>query len=107
MTAVSIVGGGGWGSALAALLGNKGIQVKLWTRRREHAAKMQAERENAAHLPGVVLPDTVGVTDRLDDIAAFAQHIILVVPSQALRSVAARLAPTFGSQHRILNASKG
>lgn len=107
MNTVSIVGGGGWGTALAALLGSKGIPVQLWVRRSEHAEQIRAERENAAHLPGVILPDTVQVTDQLDDVASFANYIILVVPSQALRVVAGRLAPTLGPEHRLLNAAKG
>lgn len=107
MIAVSIVGGGGWGTALAALLGSKNIPAKLWVRNKEHAENMRAERENKAHLPGVVLPKSVRITDRLEDAASFADYLILVVPSQALRAVAKRLAPFLKRRHRILNASKG
>lgn len=107
MKTVSIVGGGGWGTALAASVGGQGIPVKLWVRRPEQAKQMQIERENKVHLPGVLLPPSVTVTDHLEDVAAFSNFIILVVPSQAVRSVVGRLAPHLTSEHRILNASKG
>lgn len=107
MITVSIVGGGGWGTALAASIGGQGIPVKLWVRRSEHAKQIQKERENKAHLPGVFLPPTVSVTDQLEDMAGFSHYIIVVVPSQAVRSVIGRLAPCLTPQHRILVASKG
>lgn len=107
MITVSVVGGGGWGTALAASIGGQGVPVKLWVRRSEHAEQIQIERENKAHLPGVFLPPAVSVTDQLEDVASFSNYIILVVPSQAVRSVVGRLAPYLTPEHRLLNAAKG
>ena len=81
MTApIDILGAGAFGTALAIALGRAGHPVTLWAR--HGATAMQAARENARHLPGCPLPDTVRVTDDLAWLSA--ETCLLAVPTQHL-----------------------
>ena len=53
---IAVVGGGGWGTALAALLAGKGHAVRLWVYEEDLAERMRRTRENDRFLPGVSVP---------------------------------------------------
>jgi glycerol-3-phosphate dehydrogenase (NAD(P)+) len=89
---IAIIGGGGWGTALAALLAGKGHEVRLWVYEDDLAQRMRATRENDRFLPGVTIPREVAITSRLAEAVAGAECCLLVTPSHALRAVASRLA---------------
>jgi len=86
---IAVLGAGAWGSALANLAAQAGRSVTLWARDPARAAAIAKSRENP-RLPGTRLDDSIKVTSTLTD-AAGADAILLVVPAQALRSVAAEL----------------
>ncbi|MFN3889742.1 MAG: NAD(P)H-dependent glycerol-3-phosphate dehydrogenase [Beijerinckiaceae bacterium] len=88
---IGVVGAGAWGTALANVAARAGREVVLWARDPAQAADMAATRANAKRLPGVSLES--GVTPTAD-LAALAQAeaILLVVPAQSARKVAADLA---------------
>lgn len=88
---IAVIGGGGWGTALAALLSGKGHQVRLWVYEEDLAEQIRTTRENARFLPGVSLPPAIAVTSRLAEAATGAEICLLVTPSHALRAVATRL----------------
>ncbi len=88
---ISVIGAGGWGTALAILLAGNRPTVRLWAHSAGAAARLCAERMNADYLPGVPLPPNIEVTNDLAE-AAEADLIAMVVPSRAFREVATRLA---------------
>lgn len=88
---ISVIGAGGWGTALAGLLASHRPEVTLWAHRPEHAAQLRATRENVDYLPGVRLPENVAVTNDLAA-AARADLLVLVLPSRAFREVSTQLA---------------
>lgn len=88
---ISVIGAGGWGTALATLLAGSRPHVTLWAHRADHADQLSAARENVDYLPGVPLPDSLHVTNDLA-LAAQADLLVMVVPSRALAGVAAELA---------------
>jgi glycerol-3-phosphate dehydrogenase (NAD(P)+) len=79
---VSVLGAGAFGTAPAISLAGKG-PVTLWAR---DAGDMAKRRENTKRLPGCPFPDTLTVTDSLDQASA-AKILLLAVPMQRLRSV--------------------
>jgi glycerol-3-phosphate dehydrogenase (NAD(P)+) len=93
---VCILGAGGWGTALAAMLGLHGRESVLWARRPEIAAELQQTRENRAYLPGVRLPGAVRVTSDLQ--AALEGHdwALLTVPSVGIPELLAQLPRSLG-----------
>ncbi len=82
---VAVVGAGAWGTALAVHLGRTGHPVRLWAR---DPGPLRAARASR-HLPGVILPDIVEVVDALPT----GEAVLVAVPMQHLRAVAAGLPP--------------
>jgi glycerol-3-phosphate dehydrogenase (NAD(P)+) len=92
MSEFTIIGAGAWGTALAVQAARAGNSVRLWARNPASAARLAAERENP-RLPGVRLPDVIGV---IDDLSQAADICLLAVPMQHLRAVLTRLPQTGG-----------
>lgn len=90
MTSFGIIGGGAWGTALAATLAGNG-PVTLWAREAEVVSAVNTSRENSLFLPGISLPAGITATTNLADVAACA-IVLVVVPAQHLRSVLAQAA---------------
>ena len=84
---VSILGAGGWGTALAALFADSGMTVHLWGYDAEQVEKLRATRVNDRYLPGVPLAEGILPTNDLHDCAA-ADVVLFVTPSKAIRAVA-------------------
>jgi glycerol-3-phosphate dehydrogenase (NAD(P)+) len=104
---IAVIGAGGWGTALAALLGEQGRSVALWARSRQAAAELAAARQNKRYLPGVVLPEAVACTADLADAAAGAGIVVIATPSHAVRATAAALAPLVAPGAIVVSAAKG
>jgi glycerol-3-phosphate dehydrogenase (NAD(P)+) len=100
MQRLLVVGGGAWGTALAVTARRAGRDVVLWAREKEVVEAINREHENPLFLPGVRLDPAIRATDALDE---KADGILLVVPAQHLRSVAARL----GARRPVLLCAKG
>jgi glycerol-3-phosphate dehydrogenase (NAD(P)+) len=83
--AISVLGAGAFGTALAVSLARCGTAVTLVARDGKHSEVMQARRENTARLPGVALPDAITVSDKID--TALDGPVLLAVPMQKLRGV--------------------
>ena len=92
MSSVAVVGAGAWGTALAIQAARAGHTVALWARNPARAVAIESARENV-RLPGAHLPQEVRVTTTLP---YAAEAILLAVPMQHLRPIAARL-PAAGS----------
>jgi len=100
---IAVLGAGAWGSALANLAAQAGHSVTLWARDPAKAAAIQQGRENP-RLPGASLHERIEVTGSFAD-AASADAILLVVPAQALRSVASKLNKLDGTP--VIACAKG
>ena len=59
---VAVVGAGSWGTTLAQLLAEKGLNVRLWVREPEVYADLQRDRINHTFLPGVRLSSRLTFT---------------------------------------------
>ncbi|MGB2601174.1 MAG: NAD(P)H-dependent glycerol-3-phosphate dehydrogenase [Candidatus Omnitrophota bacterium] len=89
MSKITIIGDGGWGTALAILLSRKGIDTTLWSVSPEYAEQLAEKRENTKFLEGVRLPEDLKITSD-DKLAAEAEFAIFAVPCEYLRSVVKR-----------------
>ncbi|MEO6053320.1 MAG: NAD(P)H-dependent glycerol-3-phosphate dehydrogenase [Chthoniobacterales bacterium] len=104
---VSVIGAGGWGTALAILLAEKGLPVRLWAHDPAHAKALAETRENGTYLPGVKLPENVRATCKLED-TLDADVILMVTPSKAIREVAESLAKNGPDAKTVfINCTKG
>jgi glycerol-3-phosphate dehydrogenase (NAD(P)+) len=102
---IAVLGGGAWGTALANVAARAGREVVLWEYDAANAERLARQREST-FLPGVRIEDSIAVTRELAD-AARAEAVLLVVPAQATRPVAERLAGTIAPGTPAIVCAKG
>ncbi|MBI4521044.1 MAG: NAD(P)-dependent glycerol-3-phosphate dehydrogenase [Gemmatimonadetes bacterium] len=107
MPAVAVVGGGSWGTTLAALLLKREHNVSLWVREPEVAQDINVHHENRRFLPGIRLPDELRANTDLTRVVAGAGIVVSVVPSQFVGAVMKECAGLVRGDALIVSASKG
>lgn len=102
---ITVVGSGGWGTALAILLHNNGHQVTVWSFSQAEVDHIREYHENAL-LKGVAVPEEIALTT---DISAVKDAVFVVsaVPSFAVRSTAEAMAPYLTEHSVIVSVTKG
>jgi glycerol-3-phosphate dehydrogenase (NAD(P)+) len=106
MAALSVIGAGSWGTALAAHLARTGHSVCLWARDPELARTINERHLNPDYLPGLTLPEGVAATADLAAAAA-AETLFVVIPSAFCRDVYRRLATAAPPDAVLVSATKG
>ena len=91
MKHIGVIGGGAWGTALAAAAARAGRRVTLWAREPEVAAAIRARHENRRFLPGIALDPAIRATADLSE-AVRADLLLLAAPAQHLAATAERVA---------------
>lgn len=84
---VTVLGDGGWGTAIALVNQRRGNEVMMWSAFKDYAEVLREERENIKFLPGVELPKDLRITFSLQDAVDFGDVLVLAIPSQYLRNV--------------------
>ncbi len=103
---VSVFGAGAWGTALALVLAENNVETKLWTWESEHANEIRRSGRNTL-LPGVEMDPRIQVTSDLAEAGKDAELILLVIPSQVVRSTLQLLREHLNSCRGVICASKG
>lgn len=103
---ISVIGSGGWGTAIASLLTKNKNAVTLWSWKKEESDAIRENKENKEFLPGVPLPDGITYTWSLEK-AADAELIVIATPSSVLPKTVASLAPHVPKGIPIVNLTKG
>ncbi|HET7226536.1 MAG TPA: NAD(P)H-dependent glycerol-3-phosphate dehydrogenase [Candidatus Eisenbacteria bacterium] len=106
MSRVAVLGPGSWGTTLAVHLAQAGNEVALWGNDATELEALASRRENVKFLPGIALPRGVNVQPQLEAALEGAEFTLFVVPSQAVRAVAAQVRAT-GARSLWVCASKG
>ena len=103
----SVLGAGGWGTAIARLLANAGHDTLLWSRDPMQAETIAETRVNAKYLPGVSLPtEGLCVTSELED-SLDADAVFLAVPSFGIDKLLRRIATLVATPPTLVNLAKG
>ena len=104
---VAIIGAGTWGTSLAVCLARAGLEVELGCRTHEQAATVARDRENQGYLPGVKLPESIGVL-RAAELKLEGHDIVcLAVPAKALPAVLAAHGGAMSRRIGVVVVSKG
>ncbi len=107
MASISVLGSGGWGTALALHLDKCGHKICLWSYFPQESERLKNDRENKEFLPGVPFGGADLVfTSNLEEAAAFGELIVSAVPSKAVRSTARKLSGVADGKI-LVNVSKG
>ncbi|NVJ98866.1 MAG: NAD(P)-dependent glycerol-3-phosphate dehydrogenase [Alphaproteobacteria bacterium] len=83
---IGVLGGGAWGTALAAAANQAGRNTLLWAREEEVVSAINGSHENTLFLPGIDLDPALKATGNLSKFAD-RDAILLVSPAQHLRSM--------------------
>jgi glycerol-3-phosphate dehydrogenase (NAD(P)+) len=103
----AVIGAGSWGTALAKMLSDKGVQVTLWGHRQEHVDEIIKEGENRAYLSGFKLGENLTATADLKEAVSGQQVVVMVVPSHGFRDVFQKLLPHLADNTYVISAVKG
>ncbi len=107
MAKVGIIGGGAFGTAMACVVRRAGNDVLLWALEPEVVEAINREGVNTHFLPGVPLVPGIRATGELGEATAGQDFILMAVPAQHLRAVAARMAPWLAPGTPVVTCSKG
>ncbi len=102
----SVLGAGGWGTAVARLLANHGHETVLWARNPDRARLIDRERCNSKYLPDIELPDKLIITANLSAAVA-ADVLVLGVPSIGMPDLLERIVVSGSSPRTVINLAKG
>ena len=102
---VTVLGSGGWGTALALLLVENGNDVTLWSYSEEESRVLRETRENPM-LEGVKLPEELKFSTDMACVKGCGA-IVMATPSFAVRSTAAKLKELADEGTIIISVSKG
>jgi len=104
---VCVVGGGAWGTALAAHCARASLDVRMWVREPEVASAVNESHENTVYLPGAALPETLVASSRLDEALEAAETVLFVVPSEFARAIFREARPFLPRTATLISATKG
>ena len=106
-TAITVLGAGSYGTALAVSLARSGHRTSIWGHEEDHVARLRKDRENKEFLPTVQFPELLTPESDLAKCIASTRNILLVVPSHVFAIVLKQVKPLLTSEHRIAWATKG
>lgn len=105
--AITVLGAGSWGTALAIHLARAGHDVVLWGNDAEHMERLEKQRSNQQYLPGVDFPSRLTPVTSLERALTAPSWILLAIPSHAIRPFLAHNAALFSDEAGLAWASKG
>lgn len=103
---IAVLGGGAWGTALAATVRRAGHQVRLWAR---DAGTVDAvnRQGNPRYLPGIELPEGILASTNAAETLADADCVLAVIPAQSLRKVLNSVAGDMPAHAPLVLCAKG
>lgn len=108
MTTFAVIGGGGWGTAVALLLTqHPSHRVRLWCARAESARALCESRRNERLLPGIPFPPELLVTADEAEAVDGADCWIVAVPTAFLRPTLARFSGLRKADVPVVSLTKG
>jgi glycerol-3-phosphate dehydrogenase (NAD(P)+) len=104
---IGIIGAGGWGTALAKILCEKGSEVVLWCRSEESFRNLLDLRTNPAYLPGIAVPASVRITRSIEEAVTGKKFLLCTVPSHGVRETLRPAASCLDPHALVVCGTKG
>jgi glycerol-3-phosphate dehydrogenase (NAD(P)+) len=105
--AVAVLGGGAWGSVLAATAARHGRDVALWEIDTAAAETLARDRAGPRSIAGFRLPDEVAVSNDLGGAVAGRDMLVVAVPSAFVAATLENAARAVRPSPIVVCASKG
>ncbi len=103
---VGLLGGGSWGTTVAALTA-RNCPTNLWARRPETVADINNNKRNERYLPGATLPSSLKAFSTIEDTVKEADVVVMGVPAQHFRQVLLEAKPHIRPWVPIISLAKG
>lgn len=105
--AMTVIGAGSFGTALAIALARNGHNVLLWGYNSQHIKKLQEQRCNQVYLPDIRFPENLFLETSLETAITASDNILIAVPSHVFHQVLYNIQPYLDQHSRIIWATKG
>lgn len=109
MKKIAIIGAGGWGTALAIVLGRSRVphRIALWVREPEILESLKSEGQNPVFLPGFTIPPETEITGEFSEALAEADLVVSAIPSAHVREIYSAMLPFLVPTMAFASATKG
>lgn len=104
---ITILGCGNWGSTIGILLDQRAHKVKIWEFDETRTKKVIATRNNEPFLKDIRIPETIFITNRLEEAYQAAEICVFALPSNVLRQVVRQMQSIKPSSCYYLSLIKG
>lgn len=104
---IAVIGAGGWGTAVAGILAEKGLDVVMVGHDDAYVKRMTRTRKNTKFLPGYHIPDSVEMTTDGAAAVADCDVALSVVPTRWVRETWKELGPLTRRRAPIVSLTKG
>ena len=90
-TRVGILNAGAWGTAIAKILAEKGVQVEMWDFKNKVIRDINKNNTNSRYLFGVRLPENITASRKIDKVAADKDFLLIATPSIYLKDTVSKI----------------
>ena len=104
---ITVIGDGGWGTAIALLLNSNGHTLTLWGPFEDYLKEIRATGENSRYLKGVKLPPALTWTSDPQAAMAGAELVVLAMPSKFFADVCKRFSGLIPPALPMVSLTKG
>lgn len=104
---IAVLGGGAWGTALAAMSAIGGHDTWLYARDAETVAHINDQRRNPAYLGEIELPAGIRASTDAKAVLENADAVLVVVPAQAMRKGLLELSTLIPQSAPVILCAKG
>ncbi|MFP4466789.1 MAG: NAD(P)H-dependent glycerol-3-phosphate dehydrogenase [Candidatus Goldiibacteriota bacterium] len=104
---ISVLGAGGWGTALSLVLAQRNHETVLWEFFPEYAEVLSKKRENIKFLKGIKLPAKIRITSDLKYAVENSEMIVIAVPSHVIRGLLKKIKKLDYTGRIFISVSKG
>jgi glycerol-3-phosphate dehydrogenase (NAD(P)+) len=108
LSRITVIGGGAWGTALAAVAARRGDhQVRLWALEKEVCESVNARHTNDLFLPKVSLPASIKACNDFREALDGTEIVVSVMPSHHCRRSFEHMAQWLRPEMLFVSATKG
>ncbi|MAC45313.1 MAG: NAD(P)H-dependent glycerol-3-phosphate dehydrogenase [Oceanospirillum sp.] len=105
--AVTVLGGGSFGTALASIAADNGFPVKQWLRDETLARQINEQRCNMRYLPDYEINPGVDATTNVVEAVSGADIIFVAIPSKAFAHVVDQAREHLSKEQILISTAKG
>ncbi|GGA61402.1 glycerol-3-phosphate dehydrogenase [NAD(P)+] [Nitratireductor aestuarii] len=104
---IAVLGGGAWGTALAANSRRAGHDVSLFARNSDTVSEINEARKNSRYLGDVILPEGIAASADAGAVLDQADAVLAVIPAQSLGKALGELRQVIPTAAPVVLCAKG